>query len=114
MDRPGYIKHQLHRSWDKTVMNQPSVIDELQERWQCKGIEGPVSCYPELMQTFGNTVYTWGIMLWILKFIQAVGLLACYSLIAGIGHAEDEVSELTCIEKTILLDENRPTAAQAG
>lgn len=81
-DKTVYIRDQLDLSWGIAYAEDPSILKQLQDQWQCQGFyslyDRPVlmkeamdsSCYPILSQNFGSTLYVWGIKLWIFKLIQ--------------------------------------------
>lgn len=89
LDRESYIQEQLEISWQDAYKNGAefsAMLINIQEQWQCQGflslsdrpafteklLENIVltPCYPILAQTFGSTVFVWGIGLWVVKLIQ--------------------------------------------
>lgn len=63
-DKQGYIHAQLADSWQRAA---PDLLDHLESRYQCDGFD---ACSPILARAFGETIYAWGLALWMLKFVQ--------------------------------------------
>jgi hypothetical protein len=91
LDRESYIREQLEVSWQDAFTNEAEysgILINIQEQWQCQGflsisdrpaLTQKVSenvvvspCYPILSQTFGPTVFIWGVGLWVVKLIQVI------------------------------------------
>ncbi|KAL1934387.1 hypothetical protein VTP01DRAFT_6569 [Rhizomucor pusillus] len=86
-DKQGYIHAQLADSWQRAA---PDLLDHLESRYQCDGFD---ACSPILARAFGETIYAWGLALWMLKFVQMVGLLGCYSVFLYIDQEPSHLSQ---------------------
>ncbi|CAO3628592.1 unnamed protein product [Mucor fragilis] len=99
LDREGYIKDQLQLSWQAAYKDNAVILENIQNEWHCQGFstifDDPAfkstenvrnACYPILSETFGSTIFIWGIGLWVVKLIQIIGLMACYALYIHAHH----------------------------
>ncbi|KAK4516346.1 uncharacterized protein ATC70_011316 [Mucor velutinosus] len=99
LDRDNYIKDQLQLSWQAAYKDNVLILENIQNQWNCQGFSTTfdepaftstenvdTACYPILSETFGSTIYIWGIGLWAVKVIQIIGLMACYALYIHAHH----------------------------
>ncbi|KAL9555181.1 hypothetical protein MBANPS3_002485 [Mucor bainieri] len=116
LDRESYIKDQLQLSWQAAYKENVSILENIQNQWHCQGFstifDKPAfnfaenvdnACYPMLSETFGTTIFIWGIGLWVVKVIQIIGLMACYALYI---HAHHNFKQSDEERGTIQLPEN--------
>ncbi|CAO0791315.1 unnamed protein product [Mucor circinelloides] len=95
LDRESYIEDQLRLSWQAAYKDNVFILENIQSQWHCQGFstifDNPAfnltenaddvnACFPMLSETFGSTIFIWGIGLWVVKVIQIIGLMACYAL----------------------------------
>lgn len=113
LDRESYIEDQLRLSWQAAYKDNVFILENIQNQWHCQGFstifDNPAfnltenaddmnACFPMLSETFGSTIFMWGIGLWVVKvmqvifimlnnttfrinreFVQIIGLMACYT-----------------------------------
>ncbi|KAI9362265.1 hypothetical protein BD770DRAFT_382280 [Pilaira anomala] len=115
LDRDTYIQEQLDLSWDTTYQNDQEMLNNIQDHWQCQGFkylsDRPAfvdetmmrSCYPVLAKQFGPTIFVWGIGLWLIKLIQAIGLLASYILYIHTNTLETEMDSMIILSDDTIL-----------
>lgn len=122
LDKESYIREQLEMSWNDAYSNggeNNGILMNIQDQWHCQGFSSlsdhpasiinlPIAsentvvspCYPFLAQTFGSVVFIWGIGLWVVKLIQAIGLVACYALYVHINYTFLSVGRIIIVEDT--------------
>ncbi|KAI7859059.1 hypothetical protein BDC45DRAFT_496773 [Circinella umbellata] len=111
LDGNTYIREQLDDSWQRAYENQNDAVllEQLQTRLQCQGFANRFDrnmfltsdndmdelepCLNKLMTLFGSGIYAWGVTLWVLKLVQMIGLLGCYSAYLHINQQTDDIEE---------------------
>ncbi|GAA5808209.1 hypothetical protein MFLAVUS_001594 [Mucor flavus] len=101
LDRDTYIQEQLELAWETTYHGDHNALNDIQGHWKCQGFYSLLDraayasdtvmrpCFPVLAKKLGTTIFVWGIGLWVIKLIQAIGLLACYALYIHISDTLD-------------------------
>lgn len=99
LDRESYIKDQLQLSWQAAYKDNVSILENIQNQWHCQGfstiLDDPAfnsfdenvddACYPVLAETFGSTIFIWGIGLWVVKVIQVRRVIQQHVYIVTMG-----------------------------
>ncbi|KAI9266656.1 hypothetical protein BDA99DRAFT_506318 [Phascolomyces articulosus] len=112
LDGNGYILEQLDDSWQRAYESEQDAIllEQLQTRLQCQGFSDRLDrniflssqqnntnddiiepCLGRLISLFGQGIYAWGIALWVLKLIQMIGLLGCYSIYLRMDQQTNDI-----------------------
>ncbi|KAI8089767.1 uncharacterized protein BX664DRAFT_333842 [Halteromyces radiatus] len=111
LDRRTFLSQQLSRAWQLAYEQDPWTIRSMEDRWQCIGFnhsydrhihsttDGLIQqgCYPHIEQLFGNVIYRWALIIWLIKCAQIMGGFLCYGLYVRYGidyNDEDSRSDL--------------------
>ncbi|KAI8075367.1 uncharacterized protein B0P05DRAFT_572702 [Gilbertella persicaria] len=110
-NREMYIQENLDISWQLAYMTNTELLYDMQDHWHCQGFmtrfDRPIlsldthalskACYPILSRTFGPAIFVWGIVLWIMKLVQAIGLLFMYTFYFDQNYVFDKLSQKNLI-----------------